>query len=96
MVRELQIILDGEIRIWQILIAACCFAFFFVDIHRFHDKLGLRFKPFSCTSCLSAWTALLLLFLPNVVTDIMIIMFGAGVAVLPLKLFLDILWKKSI
>lgn len=95
MVRELQNLFDGQIRIWEVIITSISFAFFFVDVHRFHDKWKLNFKPFSCASCLAAWTALALLILPEIILHTMFAMFVSGVAVILLKLILDIFWKIS-
>ena len=63
----------------MILIASVMFALFFTEIHMFHMKWKLNFKPFICSSSLAAWVALLLLFLPDIFTQIAFYMFTAGV-----------------
>jgi hypothetical protein len=62
----------------MIIIAALMFSIFFVEIHRFDQKWKLDFKPFNCASCMAAWIALALYFLPVEVTEIMAYMFTAG------------------
>jgi hypothetical protein len=95
MVGAIQNLFNGEVRLWEIVIASICFSFFFVDVHRFHNKWKLDFKPFSCASCLAAWTALTLMILPESIVHTFFVMFVSGVLVLFLKLILDILWKIS-
>lgn len=59
--------------------AAIFFAFFFVEILRWHKKSELfNRKPFNCIPCLSAWSAMVLYFLPTSVSDFILVMFGAG------------------
>lgn len=60
------------------IITGLCFAFFFVELHQFHRKWKLNFKPFNCISCLSAWSALLIYFLPEWVKMPLMIMFVSG------------------
>ena len=67
----------------MIIIASICFAIFFVEIHQFHRKWKLDFKPFSCTSCLAAWTGLVLYLLPAICTDVIAFVFIPG-AVAPM------------
>lgn len=78
----------------MIIIAAIFFGLFFVDVHRFAAKWKIDFKPFNCASCLAAWTALLLYFVP-VLVEPMLVMFVSGVLVIPAKLFIDIIYKNS-
>jgi hypothetical protein len=79
----------------MILLAGITFAIFFVEIHKFHVKLRLNFKPFNCSSCLSAWTTLILYFIPeNIVTPIAY-MFTAGVITPLFEMFMNYLWSKS-
>jgi hypothetical protein len=80
----------------MVIIAAVCFAVFFVDIHRFYAKWKLNFKPFNCASCLASWTALGLYFAPAIVQEIALVMFASGVAAPILKILMDIIWNKSI
>jgi hypothetical protein len=78
----------------MIIIAAICFAIFFVEIHQFHRKWYLDFKPFSCTSCLAAWTGLALYLLPEIFTNVIAFVFIPGVlAPIITKLMLNYLWK---
>ena len=92
MVRGLQIISNGEVGMGQIIIAAVCFAIFFVDIHRFYAKWKLNFKPFNCASCLAAWMGLFLYQFP-VAIDYVFYMFTAGVLAPIIKLLMDYLYK---
>lgn len=59
-------------------IASACFALFFT-LNNLHVSFKVNFKPFSCTPCLTFWTACLLLLLPDMVSDYVAITFGAGV-----------------
>lgn len=61
------------------LIAAVFFAVYFIAFSRLHLKLKLNFKPLNCAMCLAAWSALILYFLPMYVSEIMCVMFGAGI-----------------
>ena len=79
----------------MIIIAAVCFAVFFVDIHRFYAKWKLNFKPFNCASCLASWTALGLYFCPAIIQKIALVMFASGVAAPIFKILMDILWNKA-
>jgi hypothetical protein len=68
------------------ILAAILFSYYFIAIagipqavkRRLKFKAGSRLKPFDCMTCLSAWTALLLFFLPDVYSQCMVVMFGAG------------------
>lgn len=77
----------------MIIIAAIAFALFFVEVHQFHIKWKLNFKPFSCTSCLSAWTGLALFILPDMVTDIVSVVFIPGVLAPIITKLMWNLWK---
>jgi hypothetical protein len=39
---------------------------------------GARLKPFDCVTCLSVWVAAVLYFCPNVTSQILATLFGAG------------------
>lgn len=39
----------------------------------------LKFKPFNCVPCLSAWVAMILFILPNEFSELFIAVFGVGV-----------------
>ena len=60
------------------IITGICFAFFFIEMHQFHRKWKLEFKPFNCVSCLSAWAALVLYFLPEWIKMPLLVMFVSG------------------
>jgi hypothetical protein len=77
----------------MIIIAAICFAIFFVEIHQFHRKWKLDFKPFSCTSCLAAWTGLTLYLLPAICTDVIAFVFIPGVLAPLISKLMWNLWK---
>lgn len=70
------------------IITAICFSFFFIEMHQFHLKFKLNFKPFSCVSCLAAWTGFVLFLLPDIVTMGVCVLFVSGTfAPLFLKLY---------
>ena len=75
------------------ILAAISFALFFVEIHQFHRKWKLDFKPFSCTSCLAAWVGLGLFILPDIFTNIVAFVFIPGVAAPLLSKLMWNLWK---
>ncbi len=79
----------------EIILAANFFTFYFISQNRFPFKWNLDFKPFNCTLCLTAWTALALYWLPNWVTDMTIVMFGAGVVLPFFKNFLNNLYESK-
>lgn len=63
----------------MIILASISFAFFVVEVLRLPAPgTWLYRKPFNCIPCLSAWTALALFFLPDVFTQVISTMFGAG------------------
>lgn len=64
-------------KLFEIIIAAALFSFYFIDMARFPKKWKLDFKPFNCLVCLPAWIALALYFLPTTVTEIVIVMMAA-------------------
>lgn len=77
----------------EIILAANFFSFYFITQNRFPFKWHLDFKPFNCTLCLTAWVALVLFLLPQVVTDAIVCMFGAGVISPFFKNFLNNLYE---
>lgn len=76
------------------LLAGVMFAIFFVEMHKFHVKWKLNFKPFNCTSCLSAWCTLLLYFIPNDIVMPIALMFTAGVVAPVVYIVMEILFQK--
>jgi hypothetical protein len=68
------------------ILAAILFSYYFIAIagipqavkRIFKMKAGARLKPFDCMTCLSAWTALVLFFCPDVASQVGVVMFGAG------------------
>lgn len=78
----------------MIIIAAICFSLFFIEIHRYPERLKINFKPFNCGSCLAAWTALALYLSPKIVTDIFLVMFVSGVIAPIARNGMNWLWKK--
>ena len=50
--------------------------FYFLNMDRI-----IKFKPFNCEKCLPFWIAIILLFLPKIVSNYIIIAFGSGIAV---------------
>ena len=75
------------------ILAAISFALFFVEVHQFHIKWNLNFKPFSCTSCLSAWVGLALFILPDIFTSIVAVLFIPGVLAPIITKLMWNLWK---
>ena len=60
------------------IITGLCFAFFFIEMHQFHKKWKLNIRPFNCVSCLAAWSALLVYFLPEAIKMPLLVMFASG------------------
>ena len=44
----------------------------------FKMKYGSRLKPFDCVTCLSVWIAVVLFFSPDIISEFLIVIFGAG------------------
>lgn len=79
----------------MILLAGIFFAIFFTEIHRFHIKWKLNFRPFNCSSCLAAWVSLALYFIPVAVEPVFY-MFSAGALAPIIALLMNHLWQKKI
>jgi hypothetical protein len=62
----------------QIILTAICASLFFNTIHKLHIQWGINFKPFSCTSCLAAWFAVILYFTPELVLNVASVLFISG------------------
>jgi len=60
------------------IITGICFSFFFKEMHQFHRKWKLNFKPFNCISCLSAWSSLVFYLLPDKITLGLCVLFVSG------------------
>lgn len=60
------------------IITGICFAFFFIEMHQFHRKWNLNFRPFNCVSCLAAWSSLIFYILPEWLKMPLLIMFVSG------------------
>ena len=68
------------------ILGAILFSYYFIAIAGIPSKTkqilklkaGARLKPFDCMTCLSAWSALALYFLPAIASEICVVMFGAG------------------
>jgi hypothetical protein len=66
--------------------AAVFFSYYFVNIAGIPNKIkrilkfkaGKRLKPFDCVTCLSAWSALALFFLPDFYSQLFCVMFVSG------------------
>lgn len=64
----------------KIILASIAFTFYFIEMARIPDRLPIiKRKPFNCVMCLSVWTALALFLSPGWVTNMILVMFGAGV-----------------
>jgi hypothetical protein len=69
-----------------IILASLFFSFYFIHIAKipsaiktgFKLKAHQRIKPIDCFSCLPVWVAMILYCLPEIVSIICIILFGAG------------------
>jgi hypothetical protein len=67
-------------------LAAFLFSYYFVNVAMipnaikkgFKMERGARLKPFDCVTCLSVWVAAILYFCPNVTSQILATLFGAG------------------
>ena len=68
------------------ILGALLFSYYFISIagipHKIKGWLKMkrhqRLKPIDCMTCLSAWVALLLFFLPPFISEVLVVMFGAG------------------
>ena len=63
----------------KVLIASVVFTLYFVTFARLHIKFKVNFKPLNCEVCLPVYIAAILLFLPEIVSDCVIVVFGSGV-----------------
>lgn len=80
----------------KIILASIAFTFYFIEMARIPDRIKLiRRKPFTCVMCLSVWTALALFVAPAWVTNIILVMFGAGVLAPFIRNFLHSLMFKK-
>ncbi len=67
-------------------LAAFLFSYYFVNVAMIPNAIkkgfkmprGARLKPFDCVTCLSVWVAAVLYFCPNVTSQILATLFGAG------------------
>jgi len=60
------------------IITAICASLFFTEIHNFHIRWKINFKPFNCGSCLAAWLASLHYYAPELIQEITSTIFIAG------------------
>ena len=63
----------------KVLIASVTFTLYFVTFARLHIKFKLNFKPLNCEVCLPFYVALVLLFCPESISEIVIVLFGGGI-----------------
>ena len=63
----------------KVLIASVTFTLYFVTFARLHIKFKLNFKPLNCEVCLPVYVALVLLFCPESISEIVIVLFGSGI-----------------
>ena len=67
-------------------LAAFLFSYYFVNVAMIPNAIkkgfkmprGARLKPFDCVTCLSVWVAAVLYFCPQVTSQILATLFGAG------------------
>jgi len=80
----------------KIILASIAFTFYFIEMARIPDKVKiLKRKPFNCIMCLSAWTSLLLFFAPVMVTNVVLVVFLAGILSTFVRNFLNNLMFKK-
>lgn len=60
------------------ILAAVSFTVFF-SMNNLHTTFGLKFKPFTCEPCLSAWAAAILIICPVEIQQWVATVFSAGV-----------------
>jgi hypothetical protein len=80
-------------KIFEIILAANFFSFYFIVQNEFPRKWKINFKPFNCTLCLTAWVGIGLFLLPYQITDAVLCMFGAGVIAPFFRNFLNNLYR---
>lgn len=80
----------------KIILASIAFTFYFIEMARIPDKIQfIKRKPFNCVMCLSVWTSLALFLAPVWVTNVILVMFGAGVLAPFIRNFLhNLMFKK--
>lgn len=80
----------------KIILASIAFTFYFIEMARIPERITLlKRKPFTCVMCLSVWTSLALFVSPAWVTNIILVMFGAGVMAPFIRNFLhNLMFKK--
>lgn len=74
-------------------IAAFVFAYYFVNVFQgamlikkiMQIEPGNRLKPFDCVGCLTVWCAVVLFFCPDVVSNFLAVVFGAGFISMKIK-----------
>ena len=76
----------------EVIITANLFTFYFINQARFPEKWNINFKPFNCTMCLSAWSSLLIYFIPSYIQYPILITFASGVSAPLIKNFLTNLY----
>ena len=67
-------------------LAALVFSYYFINVAQLPMKIKKvfkiapndRIKPFDCMECLSVWVALILFFIPDIVSNCLLVSFGAG------------------
>lgn len=82
-------------KIFEIILAANFFSFYFIVQNNFPKKWNLDFKPLNCTLCLTAWVGLVLYLLPIVVTEATLCMFASGVIAPFFRNFLNNLYESK-
>ena len=80
-------------QIIEIILAANFFSFYFIVQNEFPRKWNINYKPFNCTLCLTTWVGLSLFLLPDLITDAVVCMFGAGVIAHFFRNFLNNLYE---
>ena len=65
-------------NLFLVILTANLFTFYFLQQGQFHKKWKLDFKPFNCSICLSAWSGLIIYFLPSFIQYPILALFGSG------------------
>lgn len=63
----------------KVVMASVLFSLYFITFSKLYLKFKLNFKPFNCEVCLPFYVALVLLFCPESISEIVIVLFSGGI-----------------